>query len=449
MAAHRRPAWTGGGCGDDHGPVFPADERPGDGLAPDDVVAEEGESGVAAAGAPDGVAGVSGVGVAGDDVDGGDKGPKDRSAVMAFLAAVLLAAAAALEVVALALRQSPGQLPLSHDGPTVASHVVIAAGLLVSAGLCAVRSRGLVVAGAMIAAGIVAANLGNVISDFGTVLAVTTASGGLWTEAGVLVLGAVGAIVGLAGSTSAGSSSAGSSSAGQALEPSVAWTPIGEPGRRGFDGRRLPAVGLAVWTGIASVVLGVAFLPAWDRYHFVFVTVGTSRNVFAGSAFMRGTPGLTTAGDIVAALALALLPVVAILWPRPRAGVPLGLGVVIVVVAQTISAVAGIFHVPLSQFVSARTATEFGVVLHVSLTGWFDLEVVAGLALLVLLASRWEALAPDDDAAPVPPLPSGSTGWNPPGSAGWNPPGSAGWNPPGRVGHHDAWVSQPPPPGGR
>jgi hypothetical protein len=345
-----------------------------------------------------------------------------------LLAAFFLLGAGALEILALIPNQGPGVQPMSQSPGLVAAQIVLAAAFVGVAGLCAVFARRLALAGAVIAAGIVICDIGLVISDLGPLLAYRGIGLAPWLQGAALVFGAGGAVCGLV------------------AQPPGSLRRLPGPGSR-------VNVPIAWLTLIASVLLGVAFVPAWDRYDFVFTTLGRSKIYLTGNPFGSGMPWEVAVGTVLTAVTFAALPVLGVLLRPARACVLLIVGVAVVAGSQALSAVVGILGAKVSNFYSAfftpAVAAADGTVLHSSLTLWFDIEVVAILALLVLVVARWWTPAGGslfdsyavDVIAPRGPSPMpwiyGSTAVNPPGTIGYGATASA-W--PAAGSRHVDWL---------
>jgi hypothetical protein len=291
-------------------------------------------------------------------------------------ATVPLVVAAVLHVAGLFLGQGGGLGPMSHSAQSVVAEVVLAGGWLLAAGLAApARTRP---AGAAVAAGLALGELGLVVSEL-LGLGTTPGPGYVVVAAGWLV-GAIGAAVAV----------------------------LGSPLHLGRPSRHQPPALLAPLAAVAAIVMAVALLPAWDHYVLYIHAVGQSRSLDEGSAFAASTPTGALVGDLMAAVAWVAVPVAGVLWRPGRIGVLAGAGVLVAVASQVTSAVVG-FDAPgtLRTLVTPQEIQRYGVVLQSSsLTGWYDVEVLAALVLTMLLMVRW--WAPDG--------PGASAAWTPPGA---------------------------------
>jgi hypothetical protein len=369
-----------------------------------------------------------------------------------LVAGGLLVVAVALHVASLFPAQGRGVAAFDAQAALVVQQVVLAVGWLIAASLVLSAGRVMVGAGAVIAAGIGAAELGVVATNLAQVLSESTASAGAWLFVAAWVVGTVGAVA--------------------AAVIALRGAPRGAQGHGGAVGP--DAAGsraLAAATAIIAVVLGVALLPAWDHYVITSSTLHRTLGTESlGSAFAKTTPGAVLAGDILTALAFAVVPILALRWRRPRLAVLLSGGVLVVVAAQVASAVVGFQNTPGFFGFTAAQVTRYGIRVQSSLTAWFVIEMFAGVALVLLAGSRWWATtshwtgAPPPDFAPptyppperLPPpyLPGDGGTWPPPGAGpGWSAgPGTGGepgwgarpgWGP--APGHGQAPPSQTPP----
>ncbi len=301
-----------------------------------------------------------------------------------------LVAAAVLHVVGLFLGQGGGLGPMAHSAQSVVAEVVLAGGWLLAAALAAPAwTRP---AGAAVGAGLALGELGLVVSEL-LGLGTTPGPGYVVVAAGWLV-GAIGAAV----------------------------TVLGSPLHLGRPSRHQPPALLAPLAAVAAIVMAVALLPAWDHYVLYIHAVGQSRALDEGSAFAASTPTGALVGDLMAAVAWVGVPVAGVLWRPGRIGVLAGAGVLVAVASQVTSAVVG-FDAPgtLRGLVTPQEIQRYGVVLQSSsLTGWYDVEVLAALVLAMLLMVRW--WTPDG--------PGAAAAWTPPEAgvaAPWPSPGPAPW----------------------
>jgi hypothetical protein len=169
---------------------------------------------------------------------------------------------------------------------------------------------------------------------------------------------------------------------------------LGRP-RRGLPPERQPRAILMVTIAFLATA---AFLPSWDRFTAVASATGQSASFTAGNAFSQGAA--TLAGDLVAAVALAGLPVVAAYWHPVKWGAWPTAGVMLALASQLASALVQV-RTPISPALSAglmhsfgvrpEQAQSLGVHFSISLTNWWTADVAAVVALAALVA--WDVLA--------------------------------------------------------
>ena len=171
-----------------------------------------------------------------------------------------------------------------------------------------------------------------------------------------------------------------------------------------------PASGFNRWATVAGVgVLSVAaagfFLPAWDHYTGVSTVTGRAVSFNLGNAFAE--PWQIVIGNVLSALAIAAVPIVAALfmWKDRRAAVAATGAVLTMLGAQFASAVIQVDQAvpPSIAGLSGPQARQLGFTLSMKLTGWFALDTV--LALSVLVATVVVAAAKtsaDESLAPLP-----------------------------------------------
>lgn len=297
------------------------------------------------------------------------KPPDLRTTSGARVAATLLALGAALHIVMLFPAQ--GRLVPAFDAHTslVVQQAILAAGWLVAAVLVARAGPVAVTAGAALAAGMALAEAGVVAANLAQILSESTAGAGAWLFVAAWAEGLFGATAALG--------------LAARRRPAVLGRPGGRVGGEGV---------VAAATGAAAIVVGIALLPAWD--HYTITSSVLHRTIGAeslGSAFATGTPGGVLAGDLLTAVAFALVPLVALGWRPGRFGVLLSGGVLVVVASQVASGLVGFRNSPADFGITAAQVSRYGVQVHSSLTSSFVLELIAGAALLLLLITRWWA----------------------------------------------------------
>ncbi|HLI01514.1 MAG TPA: hypothetical protein VKV06_12080 [Acidimicrobiales bacterium] len=293
--------------------------------------------------------------------------------------AIALLGAAGLELAAL-LPGGRQVAPMADSAPAVAGHVVLAAGLALAGGLCTSRQSRPAVAGTMLATGIVLADVGVVLSDCGNGFP----AAGVWLEVVSLCAAAAGVALGWRDARRRVQLRESSSSH-----------------------RRLttqPA--LAAATALFALVLGVALVPVWNRYDLLYTALGRSEVRLPGGIFASGTPTIVAVGTLLTGLVFVAVPVVSLWWRPARLGILATGGVLLVAASQMMAALAGMLFIGAGSFLPHAEAADVGLVVHASLTSWFDLEVVAGVGLLVFLVVRWwtppDAAIPDEGPAWVP-----------------------------------------------
>ena len=124
-----------------------------------------------------------------------------------------------------------------------------------------------------------------------------------------------------------------------------------------------------------------AFLPAWDHYVGVATTTGRSIGFTLGNAFTGPWP--VVVGNVVVALALVAVPVLASRLRDRRIAAATVTGSLIVLASQFTAAIVQVDR-PVPPSIAGLTpaqSSQLGLQLHLSLTGWFTLDVMAAYAL--------------------------------------------------------------------
>jgi hypothetical protein len=154
--------------------------------------------------------------------------------------------------------------------------------------------------------------------------------------------------------------------------PAVETAPSGPYGAR--------LTGLVAFLGL---ITAGAFLPAWDRYVGVVTTSGRTVSFNLGNAFSGPWP--LVLGNVLVAVALVGVPVLGSrLRDRAVAGW-LVVGSLLVLASQFTAAIVQV-NQPVPPSVAGLTpaqAAQLGLELHLSLTGWFTLDVLAAYGLFV------------------------------------------------------------------
>jgi hypothetical protein len=137
------------------------------------------------------------------------------------------------------------------------------------------------------------------------------------------------------------------------------------------------------WT-VGAVLLALAaagfFLPAWDHYDWVSTSSGRSGGFSLGNAFSN--PWQVTIGNVVCAVALAAVPIIAIRMHNRAVAAALAIGGLAVLASQFVGAV-----IQVDQPAPASLSTP-GVDFTVRLTAWFTLDALAAFLLLAVFLVR-------------------------------------------------------------
>jgi hypothetical protein len=142
-------------------------------------------------------------------------------------------------------------------------------------------------------------------------------------------------------------------------------------------------VGLTVLVALLALATAGAFLPAWDHYTGIATTTGRSVSFSLGNAFSG--PWQVVIGTVLVAIAIVVLPILAVRMRARAAGAALAAGALIVLAAQLTAAVVQVDHhvSPSVAGLSAAQANQLGLQLHMHLTGWFTFDLLAAFALFV------------------------------------------------------------------
>ena len=229
-----------------------------------------------------------------------------------------------------------------------------------------------------LAVGTAVGELGFRVSDLGEVFRYGTglAGPGLWLMTAAWIVGAAGACTAVA-----------------AVRHSSRDTAVTDPPRSGFNRWGSLAV-----IGVLSIASAGLFLPSWDHYTGVSSVTGRAVSFNLGNAFAE--PWQIVIGNVLSALAIAALPIVAgvLMWRDRRAAVAVTGGVLSLLAAQFVSAVIQVDQaVPASiAGLSGAQARQLGLTLSLRLTGWFALDAIAALAVLVTTVVVAAAKAPSE-----------------------------------------------------
>jgi hypothetical protein len=326
-------------------------------------------------------------------------------------AGLLLVATVVLHVVAMipAYFAGPGgHASLWSQADQAASYSILAAGwaLVLGIGLTG-PSRVAICAG--LATGLTVTEFGFRVSDLGALIRYGSdlAGAGLWLMVAAWVVGAAAAVVLVVSARRRSQRMAGASPVVPAGDPapepgdeamvtgSTLWSgsyPGAGPAHE-VEAPREPATeeepvgagsdpGLTpiLWTvllGVLGLVTALCFLPAWD--HYVGVTsAGRTFSFNLGNAFSG--PWEVALGNVLVALAIAVIPVAASrLRDRGAAAAAVG-GSLIVLGSQFVSAVVQVDQ-PVTLTAIPTRYLELGSEFGIKLTGWFVIDVLSAFAL--------------------------------------------------------------------
>ena len=235
-----------------------------------------------------------------------------------------------------------------------------------------------------VAVGAAVGELGFRVADLGEYFRYgsSAAGPGLWLMTAAWAVGAVGAGVAVA-----------------AVVRSSQRAPLPDPPKSGFNRWGVVAV-----TGALSVATAGLFLPSWDHYTGVSAVTGRAVSFNLGNAFAE--PWQVVLGNLLSALAIAAVPIGAavLMWKDRRAAVAATAAVVGMLGAQFLSAVIQVDQsVPPSiAGLSVPQARQLGLTLSLKLTGWFALDALLALALLVATVVAAAAKSPSAETSPNP-----------------------------------------------
>jgi len=250
-------------------------------------------------------------------------------------------------------------------------HVIYFA-LWTASALLVLFGRGPMRVGALLGTGTCVVTFGLFFADAGTAIA-----GGAHVMGAGLVLGLVGWLACLTGSTTA-------------FVLSREGAVFGRP--RGSD--LVPFMALS----LAALGTAAAFAPSWDSY-VLQTAAGATESFTAGNVFSNPAPVI--AGNVAVMVALVAVAAAAVLWRPILHGAVLLAGAILPMVGQAISALIQIGeHVSPSQFgISSATAARTGLTITSGLTVAFWVYCVFLLALMVVTGSAILAPSPPELAA--------------------------------------------------
>lgn len=298
-------------------------------------------------------------------------------------AGALLLATVVLHVVAMFPDYFSGDSPASiaSQADQAALYAVVAGVWAAALGFGLAGPKWVRVATAF-AVGAAVGELGFRVSDLGQVFRYGTgqAGTGLWIMTAAWVVGAAGAATAVAAVRSGGQD----------------W--VSDPPGSGFN-----RWGAVAAIGVLSVATAGLFLPAWDHYTGASSTTGRAVSFNLGNAFAE--PWQIVIGNVLSALAIASVPIIAALfmWRDRRSAVAATGAVLALLAAQFVSAVIQVDQAvpPSIAGLNGAEARQLGLTLSLKLTGWFALDAL--LALAVLVATVVVAAAkPPDDTSPAP-----------------------------------------------
>ena len=139
---------------------------------------------------------------------------------------------------------------------------------------------------------------------------------------------------------------------------------------------------IALVAVLAAVTAG-AFLPAWDHYTGVATSTGRTVTFNLGNAFSG--PWQVVLGNVLAALAFVIVPIVAVTRRNRVVGAALTSGALVVLASQFAAAVLQVDQpVPSSILgISPGRASQVGLQLRLNLTTWFTVDLLIAFALFV------------------------------------------------------------------
>jgi hypothetical protein len=182
--------------------------------------------------------------------------------------------------------------------------------------------------------------------------------------------------------------------------------------RQRLTPEHLPRIVLTV---VAALVAVVAYLPSWDRISAVAPAIKWSTSALLGNAFDQ--PGGVMAGQLEAAAAIALVPILSAFWADLDVAAWAMAGALLALGSQLVSALVQADQ-GLSPALFGFTSNEartYGLRSSFSLTGWWTIDVAAAVALgaLALLAAADRGLAGTESSAAPQSAPAPPERWPP------------------------------------
>lgn len=318
-------------------------------------------------------------------------------------AGALLASTVVLHVVAMFPTYFAGDSPQSiASQPDQAALYGVVAFIWALALGFGLSSPGRVRAAAGIAIGAAAAEAGYRLSDVGEVFRYGTsqAGAGLWLMIAAWFVGAAGAVVAALAVHRATRS-------GQA--------PAGVQAER----PPLPKPVIVIAVALLSLASAGLFLPAWDHYSGASSVTGRSFSFNLGDAF--ALPWQIVTGNVLAAVAIAIVPILAALWIWRDRQLSAGAtaGVLGMLAAQFVAAVAQVDQAvpPSIAGITPAQAHQLGLSIGLNLTGWFLADVLIAFALFALtMAVATARPVQENSAGAVPSAPdarnAASSAWS-------------------------------------
>lgn len=158
----------------------------------------------------------------------------------------------------------------------------------------------------------------------------------------------------------------------------------------------------AAWTMLVvvlAVLVAGAFLPAWDHAVVYSTVTGRGFTRSLGNAFSG--PWQQVTGTVLAAAAMAVVPIVAVRLRNRLVGAAAACGVLLVLTTQLVAAVVQVDQPvsPAQVGISAGQASQLGLQLALRLTGWFTVDALAAYALFAAVMV-WATLRVHQENSP-------------------------------------------------
>lgn len=142
---------------------------------------------------------------------------------------------------------------------------------------------------------------------------------------------------------------------------------------------------------VLALLTAGAFLPAWDRAYAVSTQNGDTLSRNLGNAFSG--PWQQVVGTVLAAVALAVVPIAALRLRDRAVGAALTIGALLVLTSQFVAAVVQVDQPldPAQLGISSGQVTQLGLQLGLQLTSWFTVDALAAYALFAVVMA-WATL---------------------------------------------------------